>query len=292
MAAWLGKRRVEFEVCDSTNDEAAKLAAEGAEHGTLVIARAQRRGRGRQGRAWYSPPGENLYMSFLLRPALEPSRVSAITLAVGVAVAETVNSLRSAAATDIDIEASSTASGTAMTHPVVEASLKWPNDVLLGGRKLAGILTEMSTRAHGIEHVIVGIGLNIGSRAFPAELADRATSLALCGVVTEPGTLIAALIEGLETWLERFFAGGVAAIADRWLALAGLQRRREDSRPEVGLPVTAPRVRVDVSGRPIEGAIRGLDENGFLVVEDDSGRVHRVIAGDVEPISTQLRDNE
>ena len=272
MARWLGRRRIELETCDSTNDEIAALARQGAEHGTLVIARTQRRGRGRHGRAWYSPPGENLVMSFLLRPGLEPARVTAITLAVGVAVAETVSSLL-----------------TGPRYGGDRVSLKWPNDVLLDRRKLAGILTEMSTRAHEIEHVVVGLGLNIATRAFPEELADRATSLALAGVEVAPESLITAVVDDLEIWLDRFFAGGVAAIADRWLALAGLQPGPGAAGSANGRPVS-PRVRVDVAGQPVEGTIQGLDDSGFLLVRDDSGRIHPVIAGDVESIPIPPRD--
>ena len=246
---WLGRERIDLEVCDSTNDEAARLAEAGAAHGTIVVARAQRAGRGRQARAWYSPAGENLYLSCVLRPSLEPARVPAITLAAGVAVARAVNSTG------------------------VSASLKWPNDVLVGGRKLAGILTEMSTRDDRIQHVILGIGVNIASREFPADLADSATSLALCGASLDgpegSQEFVTRLLHQLEDWLDRFFAGGVAAIAAPWLDLAGLAGERAPGR-----------ARARASG--VEGLVSGIDDHGYLILEDDQGRSHIVVAGDVE----------
>jgi BirA family biotin operon repressor/biotin-[acetyl-CoA-carboxylase] ligase len=240
---WLGTELHELDVCDSTSDEAASLAAAGAPHGAVVVAAAQRRGRGRLGRAWYSPPGENLYLSAVLRPDLAPPTLPPITLAAGVAVAETIASYGAA--------------------PVV----KWPNDVLVGERKVAGILTEMTTRADRLDHLVLGVGVNLGSRSFPPELADVATSLAIaCGRAETPAGFRARLLPVLETWLDRFFAGGVAAVGRAWSAWSGMEGRR---------------VRVSVGGRVLEGTARGIAPDGSLDVRDDRGHHVKVVAGDV-----------
>jgi len=247
VAHWLGigPRRIELARCGSTNDEAARLARQGAEHGTVVLADAQSACRGRLARQWHSPPGENLYLSCLLRPELAPPAVPPITLAAGVGVCEAVNSLG------------------------VSASLKWPNDVLVGGRKLAGILTEMSTQGTGVEHAIVGIGVNLNTTEFPPELTDIATSLRiqLGGQPVDRPVFTDALLRALEGWFDRFLTGGVPAIASAWT-----------ERAEVG----ARAVRATAEGAVIEGRAVGLDADGALLVEEASGRVHRVVAGDVE----------
>src|SRR5690606_523786 len=151
---WLGVLRVELSDCGSTSDVAMALAGAGAPHGTVVIARAQRQGRGRLGRRWYSPPGERLYLSLLLRPALPAAAIPPITLAAGVAVAEAAAELGAA------------------------PRLKWPNDVLTAGGKLAGVLTETTSRGDRVEAAVVGVGVNVRTAEFPPELRGVATSLA------------------------------------------------------------------------------------------------------------------
>ncbi|MEM9493197.1 MAG: biotin--[acetyl-CoA-carboxylase] ligase, partial [Myxococcota bacterium] len=270
--------RVRLEVCDSTNDEAARLAGQGAPGGTVVTALAQRAGRGRLARSWYSPAGENLYLSCLLRPdgpdpaarlPAEPSAVPPIALAAGLAVARAVAALGLA------------------------PRLKWPNDVLVDGRKLAGILAEASSRGRRVEYAVVGIGVNLDTVEFPPALAGRATSLRALGTPVERDAFIDALLGHLEQWFERYFAGGVAAVAEPWLEMAGCTGEH---------PV---RVRVEAPTRPatqgtdpdrgdetVCGTIVGLDEGGFLLVRSDRGEVRRVIAGDVIPVSesTNTRD--
>lgn len=246
---WLGREQTMLESCGSTNDEAAHLAMAGAPHGAVVMALAQSTGRGRMGRDWHSPPGENLYLSCVLRPELEPFQVPPVTLAAGLGVVSAVNSLGLA------------------------ATLKWPNDVLLGGRKLAGILTEMSTRGSRVEHVIVGIGINLETRVFPPSLASIATSLAQHGVTIARDRFIERLLGDLERWLDRFFAGGVEAIARAWMERAGIG------------PERVSRVRVQGPSGPIEGRAVGIDGSGFLLVAAPDGQVHRVLAGDVAVVS-------
>lgn len=244
MSGWLGRERVHLPACGSTNDEAARLAAAGAAHGTVVTAGAQGAGRGRQGRPWHSPPGENLYLSCVLRPALAPERAPAITLAAGLGV---VDAVRWAGA---------------------RPTLKWPNDVLVDGRKLAGILTEMSTRGGHVQHIVTGIGVNIDTREFPPDLARSATSLRLLGAPVAQDRFLARLLEDLERWFDRFFAGGVDALAGAWSACADRSW-----------------VRATSGGRELEGRVVGLDRDGCLLIEDLGGARHRVVAGDVIPIA-------
>ncbi len=243
---WLGQRIERRGRVSSTNDEAGLLARAGAPHGTVVVADEQTAGRGRYGRVWHSPPDDGLYLSVVLRPGLSPERAPPITLAGGLGVADAVNNLG------------------------VTASLKWPNDVMAGGRKLAGVLTEMNTRGQELEHVILGIGINANASDLPPEIASLATSLRLeLGREVDRDALLAELLPAVEGWLDAFFAGGVTAIADAWSERAQLRGGRVRADAEDG----------SVTGEPV-----GLDDEGALVVEDDDGRRHRVVSGDVAVI--------
>ena len=241
---WLGTPLVELVACDSTNDEAAALAAAGAPHGAVVVAAAQRRGRGRLGRSWYSPPGESLYLSCLLRPQLTPAAVPPITLAAGVAVAEAVAALG------------------------LGPRLKWPNDVLVGGRKLAGVLTEMTTRGGQVDTAVVGVGVNVNARSFPPELAGRATSLAIeLGRSVDLIALRSELLAQLDIWLGRFLADGLTEVGPAWTRWSG---------------VGGQRVRVELGGgAAVEGRVRGITPDGALDLEDDRGHHVRIVAGEV-----------
>jgi len=251
VTGWLGGELHELAACASTNDEAAERAAAGAPHGTVVVAAEQRRGRGRLGRAWYSPPGENLYLSCVLRPPLAPVALPPLTLAAGVAVAEAVAALGP------------------------RAAVKWPNDVTVAGRKLAGILTEMTTRGERIDYVVLGIGVNLGSRSFPPELAGVATSIELeGGRAASPADFRARLLPGLETWLDRFFEGGVPAIGPAWTEWSGM---------------AGARVRVTEGSRVVEGIACGIGPDGSLDVRDDRGHHVMVMAGDVVIVQPAAR---
>lgn len=248
MTSWLGRRLVELAACESTNDEAARLAAAGAEHGTVVVAGAQRKGRGRLGRSWFSPPGESLYLSCVLRPETAPDALPPVTLAAGLAVAEAV----------------------AAAVPLVR--VHWPNDVVVDGRKLAGILTEMTTRGARVEAAVLGIGVNVNVAAFPADLGRPATSLFIeTGRRRELGEVRGEILDQLEIWLERFFAEGVAAVARGWQRWGGMAGER---------------VRVDLGGgRLLVGIAGGLAPDGGLMVIEDGGREVVVRAGDVQRVA-------
>jgi BirA family biotin operon repressor/biotin-[acetyl-CoA-carboxylase] ligase len=243
--AWLGRAWRHFAEIGSTNDEAAAWArAEAAApSGAVVVADAQTKGRGRLGRRWHSPPRESLYVSVVLRPPLPPHRVPPLTLAAGVAVAETL-----------------------VAYDVTPA-LKWPNDVLLDGKKVAGILTEMSADLDHVHHVVVGIGVNLNTRAFPDEIAAIATSLALVhGEPISRADFVALLCARLENWFNQFVADGAAPIVAAWKQHARFFGQR--------VTVTAGRDRV-------EGIAEDLDDDGALRLRLADGRPFRVVAGEV-----------
>jgi BirA family biotin operon repressor/biotin-[acetyl-CoA-carboxylase] ligase len=229
--------------CGSTNDEAREWAEAGAPHGSVVRSDEQRAGRGRQGRSWLSEPAQNLTFSCVLRPDLEPRRVPPITIAAGLAICEAVCDLGAA------------------------AQVKWPNDIWIGERKLAGVLTEMSCSAQKVHYVIVGVGLNVLQREFPEGLA--ATSLACeLPAVPEIDEVFERVLLRLGEWVKRYESAGVAALKERFAenSLLGAARR---IKARVGIEI-------------LEGKTLGLDDEGNLLLQTDSGSVHRVVAGDVE----------
>ncbi|HYQ45892.1 MAG TPA: biotin--[acetyl-CoA-carboxylase] ligase [Polyangiaceae bacterium] len=237
----LGRPLMYEPVTGSTNDDALSAARAGAPHGSVFVADEQTAGRGRRGNAWLAAPGESLLFSVLLRPKLELSQASALTLAVGLA-------LRDAIAPQVS----------GATH------IKWPNDLYVNGQKLAGILLESQLQGDRLQAVVVGIGLNVATRDFPPEIAPRATSLALLGaghVEREP--LLQAILNALALRLDRYQQAGVTGILDELNAADALRGKR---------------VRVDGQ----EGIGGGLDEQGRLLLRDDVGAVHAIVAGTVE----------
>jgi BirA family transcriptional regulator, biotin operon repressor / biotin---[acetyl-CoA-carboxylase] ligase len=236
----LGAPLVVSESTGSTNDDAMSAARGGAVHGATFVAEAQTAGRGRRGSAWLSPPGENLTFSLLLRLQAPPERAAAFPLAVGLAVREV-----------------------AAERVPVRVEIKWPNDVLAAGRKLAGVLVESQVSGGRLEALVVGIGLNVGSRQLPEEIREIASSLALLG---------AARIEREELLVD---------------LLVALERRARDfSRGGLGSMLEDLRMHDALRGRTIEvdGArciARGITDDGALLVEDSSGAVRGVVSGTV-----------
>lgn len=239
MTAALGRLRRDLAVCASTNDLALAWARDGAPHGALVTADAQTAGRGRHGRTWASPPGRSLYASLVVRLGGVPA--APLTLAIGIGLCDAIRA-----------------------EGVTEAGLKWPNDVLVDGKKLAGVLCEASADA-----IVVGIGVNCNGAAadLPPEVAARATTLEdRLGRPVDREAFLARLLDALAPWIERYQAGGVPAIAPAW-----------QDRMLAGLAVVTDRAR----GRAV-----GLDPDGALRVEDEAGAIHRVRSGEVECANT------
>ena len=225
-----------YDTIGSTNDEIRRLAAEGAAHGTVVHADEQKSGRGRLARTWFSPPG-NLYMSVLLRLDVPPARCAELSFVAAVAVADAVMQLLPKQA---------------------EIVVKWPNDVLVGGGKISGILLEQVD-----DVIVVGIGLNVLLAPSTAGY-KTATIAASGGIASVDGArdlLLVALEQHLTTWLE----DGFAPIRDIWLARS--------------YPIGA-KLRVGVQGRTVEGAFAGMGMDGALLLDTPEGQ-RRIVAGDV-----------
>jgi BirA family transcriptional regulator, biotin operon repressor / biotin---[acetyl-CoA-carboxylase] ligase len=246
LGAALGRPVTVAAVTASTNDDARRAAAEGAPHGATFLADAQTRGRGRSGHGWHSPPGENLYLSMVLRPRIEPRALPPLALVIGLAAARVVEEALEASAV---CEAS--------------AGIKWPNDVFVGGQKIAGILVESALRGGTIDAVIAGIGLNVGASSFPEELGGRATSLHLLGArALDRSTLAARLVVAIERMMRSFEAEGLAPFVS--------ELGQRDALRGVPLEVG------DVRG---EGA--GIDAEGYLCVRGEDGETSRVGSGSV-----------
>ncbi len=236
----------------STNEVAFRLAQDGASHGEVVISEQQTKGRGRRGRVWVSPPGGNLYFSAILRPELPPQRAPELTFVAAVALAQT---LREAGAE--------------------RASIKWPNDLLIDGRKVAGILTELSAEPEQVHFVVVGVGVNLNSpsSALPPEVAEVATSLQAARGGRVPRALFAAaLFTRLEEWLDLHAEEGFAVVQKAWR----------------GLNCTlGQEVLVKTEQREFTGVAEDVDAQGALLVRAAHG-TERVLSGDVEQVRAKL----
>lgn len=231
----------------STNDEAKRAAKQGAPHGATWVAEEQTAGRGRQGRVWVSPPGESLLFSTLARVACPPAVLPQIALVAGLAARDAI----------------------ARALPGVDVSIKWPNDVLVGGLKVAGVLVEAITTGSRVEAVVVGVGVNVHTRIFPDEIAERATSIALASrgapaaEAPDRSAILADALEGLDRELHVVVARGLGMLKARIEAVDALRGRR---------------VRSD-SGD--EGIASGIDLEGRLLVKGSGGVIARWSAGEV-----------
>lgn len=175
-----------YEETDTTNNRARELALEGAPEGTLVVAEKQTAGRGRRGKVWESPLGTGIWMSLVLRPQIAPAEASVLTLLCGLATAEAIEA-----------------------ETGLSAGIKWPNDILINGKKAVGILTEMDCEMSEVHFVIPGIGINVNTASFPPEIADIATSLYLeCGKTVSRRRLVHKVLERLEEHYETFLRTG------------------------------------------------------------------------------------
>lgn len=248
----IGKHILHYEEVASTQDIAGKLARQGAEEGTVVIAEKQTGGRGRQGRSWISPDG-GLQLSIILRPNLEPARVIPLPLVAGVAVARAIKKVTT-----------------------LQPKLKWPNDIIIARKKVGGILTETSTRKGKIDHTVVGIGLNVNTARslFPEAIRETATSLAEeSGRNIAPLELLQCLFGEFEVLYIEFLAGGFDKIREQWKAMSN---------------TIGSQVKVDSGGAEIAGEALDIDSEGFLLLRRGNGNVERVISGDVSPPTTRL----
>jgi len=252
LLARLGKTKIigrdiqVFEQTTSTNDVMEKLARDGVKEGVVVFAESQTKGRGRLGRKWISPERKGLWFSVLLRPELRPQEATQLTVASATAVHRPIH-----------------------TETGLQPEIKWPNDILIGGRKVAGILTEMSAEVDRVRHVILGIGIdvNLDRDEFPADLRKTATSLKIeAGEMVSRPELAVAILRELDADYARIGGGKFAVVADEW---------------ESGCVTIGRNVTVHIGDRKIRGAAEALDDDGALLLRTEHGHLERIIGGDV-----------
>ena len=246
---WAGRNILYYDVTDSTNLRVKQAGDEGAPHGTLAVADRQTAGRGRRGRTWISPAGSSIYMSILLRPEITPDKASMLTLVMALSVAEGI--------------------GQGMVQSECPAlQIKWPNDIIINGKKLAGILTVMSSQLDYINHVTIGVGINVNMPDVPEEIAQTATSLRIeCGHTVKRAPLIAAVMERLEENYEIFLkTQDLSGLIDRYSALL-VNRARE--------------VQILGAKETYRAHAIGIDRTGELIVRREDGTVEKIYSGEV-----------
>lgn len=243
----LGRNIHYSESVKSTQEIAQKLSHEKCEEGTLVVADEQTGGRGRLGRAWQSPKGTGIWMSLILRPDLPLQKAPQLTLLAAVSVTKAIYKVTG-----------------------LHAEIKWPNDILLKGKKTVGILTELQAEADRIHAVIIGIGLNVNvtHEDFNEDVKKIATSLKIeSEKETKRAELIAAILEEMETLYEEYLSNGFGLIKLLWEGYANSIGRR---------------IRVRTMNTQLEGIATGITDEGVLLLEDDEGKVHSIYSADIE----------
>lgn len=234
-----------FQETSSTNDVVERLARDGVGQGTVVFAESQTKGRGRLGRKWVSAAGKGLWFSVLLRPDLRPQDATQLTIIAATAVAR------------------------ALHRYDLVPSIKWPNDILIGDRKLAGVLTELAAEIDRIRYVILGIGINVNSTLsdFPPDVRGIATSLRIeTGAPVRRAELAASILRELDSDYDRLCHGGFASIAEEWARQCATLGQR---------------VSIRVGERTVHGQAEALDDSGALLLRTSHGHLERIVGGDV-----------
>jgi len=230
---------------DSTNTEALYLAQAGAAHGTIVVAEEQTAGRGRLGRTWYSEKSSGIYVSVILRPPFSPAAAPILTLMAGVATQQTLSTI-----TGLSVD------------------IRWPNDLLVKGKKVAGILTEMYAELGRLHAVVLGVGINVNHNEMPAELKPTATSLRIESQRPWSRVQICiALLKELERYYHLLLQMGSAAIAERWAAASTYANGK--------------RIRVLTADEERLATTMGLDPSGALRVRFDDSHEEALVAGEI-----------
>lgn len=241
----LGRELLLLREVDSTNEELKRRARAGAAHGLVCVAEKQGAGKGRLGRAWSSPAGTGMWMSVLLRPDISPFEVSGITLAAGLAVCKAVQGLTGCA-----------------------AKIKWPNDVVIGRKKICGILTEMSAESDRVDFVVVGIGVNVNTDSFPEGLAHKATSLKIetGGRPFSRTLLLCEVLRQLEIYTDEFVLNTCGSITGEY----------KENCVTIGREVSAVRGGVQVMGEAVDVTL-----SGALVIRQKNGKLTEISSGEV-----------
>lgn len=242
---WAGQTVYYFDQIDSTNIRAKQLGEGGVPHGTLIVAGQQNAGRGRRGRTWESPPGVSIYMSIVLRPEMSPVKAPMLTLVMALSAADSLKEY-----TGLDVQ------------------IKWPNDIVLNGKKLVGILTEMSTEMDYINHVVIGVGINVNTERLPEELEEKATSLRLeTGRIIRRSEIIASIMKRFEENYQLFMeTQGLRQMQEKYNSLL-INREKE--------------VRILGAKEEYTAYALGINEKGELLVRRDNGKIETVLAGEV-----------
>jgi BirA family transcriptional regulator, biotin operon repressor / biotin---[acetyl-CoA-carboxylase] ligase len=244
-----GKQIHHYFRTDSTNNVAMRLGDDGEAHGALVIAEEQTSGRGRAGRKWVSEKGSAIYASVLVRPGIPPSRAPLLTIAAGLAAYDAV-----------------------AEETGLEPDIRWPNDLLLGGKKCCGILSEMRAEPDRIHYAVVGIGLNVNQAQMPAEIAGVATSLRMAtGRIHSRVSVLAGLLRHMERYYNQFLAEGGEPIVRRFAEVSSFYKGK--------------RVRIATATEAFEGVTAGLEASGVLRVRREGGRIEPVLTGDVREVN-------
>ena len=240
------QKRYYFDVTGSTNDDCIRLLQEGAQHGIVVVAGEQRSGKGRRGRTWSSPPGEAVYMSLGLRPEILPDRAPMLTLVMALSVVRALEEVTG----------------------MHDFGIKWPNDIVINGRKVCGILTEMRLAKESIDCVVIGVGINLNQREFAPELTETATSLIMeCGRRFDCEQVIEAVLANFEIYYKKFAEKcDMSTIMGEYVEKM-INRDRE--------------VRVLDPHGEYTAVARGINEMGELLVEKEDGTREAVYAGEV-----------
>ncbi len=239
---FIAKKIHYFDYLSSTMDMAMQLGIQGASNGTLVLAESQTKGRGRLGRSWFSPKYKGIYFSLILRPNIPPSASPMLTLLAAVSICEAVKKIVS-----------------------LDAQIKWPNDVFICNKKIAGILTEMNAEVDKVNFVVIGIGLNVNNDK--KSLIAQATSLKeQAGQSISRILLLQELLRRIENNYSILEDKGVQAIIDKWRSFTLTLGRR---------------VKVYCQDKHVEGAAVDIDQDGALLIRKDSGLMQKVFSGDV-----------
>lgn len=245
---WLAQSLYYYDTIGSTNIEAKRLAEEGAPHGTLVVADAQTAGRGRRGRSWVSPAGSSVYFTVLLKPQFQPEKASMLTLVIAHSVALAVE-----------------------RYTGMDVGIKWPNDLVIDGQKICGILTEMNVETDYIQHVVIGVGININQQTkeeFAEEIRENAISIRMAyGKEINRAELTAYIMEQFEKDYEIFV---------KTENLSGLLESYSTHLVNLDKQVKV----LDPHGE-YTGIARGIEENGELIVEKEDHTIEHVYAGEV-----------
>ncbi len=250
LTARLGRTRVigrdirVFEQTTSTNDIAARLAQDGVKEGVVIFAESQSKGRGRLGRNWVSPPRKGLWFSILLRPKIRPQCATQLTVAAATALVRAIQS-----------------------ETGILPEIKWPNDILIRGKKVAGILTELTAELELVKDIIVGIGVDVNIDDFPVELRKIATSLKIeTGATVDRPSLAAAVLRELDRDYARICVGDFGELAEEW---------------QEGCTTIGQNVSIRLGERVVRGRAEALDGEGAMLLRTEHGHLERIIGGDV-----------